>query len=299
MTVEVAPSAPTGDTEDKILRLSFSKSVVEAAGMEPLPPTAIHLARLIATDDWDLFEVVKLVALDQALVIQLLGAANSAAYAGVVPVTTVEDAVRRLGAGAVVSFSIGTGVHGQMSGSSGDLALFEERLWIHSVAAALAIERMPLVCDVRLPPEAYAAALLHDIGMLVIRRFLATACVSDASSEWGRQITEFPEAECDLVERFHCDVGKTVALQWNLPESIANGIGLHHRPDEKAGVVADAIHVADVVANMAGAVSGCNSPETEVDEDVAERLGISDGHVFLLCNLIADSLLEVLDLYAV
>ena len=45
-------------------------------------------------------------------------------------------------------------------------------LWRHSVAAALAAELERLSCTVKVPPEAFTAALLHDVGKLVLCRHM-------------------------------------------------------------------------------------------------------------------------------
>ena len=79
----------------------------------------------------------------------------------------------RLGRGTILSLAMASGVQSRMVGAIPQYGLSERALWSHSVAAAVAAEVVPKFCKVPVPPEAYAAALLHDIGKLVMSRFLS------------------------------------------------------------------------------------------------------------------------------
>ena len=299
MTLRYAMPAAARGQQDQDTAQSLSKTAFGAAlEMEPLPQTAIHLLRLITTDAWETDDVVKLVSLDQALVAQLLRAANSLVYSVAIPVNTLKGAIQSLGAGVVTFFSIGAGIHEQMTNGTGDQSHLGEKLWKHSVAAAFAVLRMPEVINRRISPEACVAALLHDIGKTVILRYLASELAGKSSYSWKDRIMSPAEAVVTLQEEYHSVVGMVVARQWNLPRPIVNGIRFHHDPGEFADGVVDVVHVSDVIANLAGAASGGKSFDTEIADGVARRLGLTAAAKQRLCHMVEENLEEVLDLYA-
>ena len=134
MTLRYTMPAAARGQQDQDTAHSLSKAAFGSAlEMEPLPQTATHLLRLITTDGWKTDDVVKFVSRDQALVAQLLRAANPLVYSGAIPVITLKGAIQSLGAGVVTSFSISAGVHKQMISGTGDQSHLGEKLWKHSV----------------------------------------------------------------------------------------------------------------------------------------------------------------------
>lgn len=143
-----------------------------ARHIEPLPASVSRLMALTHGNSWSLQDVEQIVRLDQALTLRLLRAANSAASASAIPIATVRDAIVRLGVRSLLSLAMAVGVQKRMTQGLPEYGLSEGELWRHSVASALAIEIMPTLANVPLPPETYTAALLHDVGKLVMARFL-------------------------------------------------------------------------------------------------------------------------------
>ena len=153
--------------------LDFDEMIQEIDHLEPLPQSTSRLASLLLDEDADLDEIVRVSSLDQALTARLLRMANSAASASRRDIVTPKDAVLRLGRGTILSLAMASSVQKQMGEAIPQYGLSEKALWRHSVAAAVAAELIPKYCKVNVPPESYAAALLHDVGKLVMCRFLS------------------------------------------------------------------------------------------------------------------------------
>src|SRR5688572_27950332 len=149
------------------------QDLVQAAQeLEPLPPTAARLASVLARADWDIRDVEEAVAFDQALTAKLLRISNSALWFRGHSIVSVRDAVMRVGSGTVVGLAMGTGVQHQFSRSIPQYGLREGELWTHSVATALATIALDAKTAAEVPTESFASALLHDVGKLVMARFL-------------------------------------------------------------------------------------------------------------------------------
>ena len=152
--------------------LDLHQLIAKAYDLEPIPMSGTKLANLIADPDSTLESLIEVVSLDQALTGRALRAANSAASAARSTITTVKDAVVRLGRSTMLTLGFGAKVRQQLQQALPEFGMAENMLWRHSVAAALAAESIGSMCKVQIPPESYAAALLHDIGKLVLARFL-------------------------------------------------------------------------------------------------------------------------------
>jgi HD-like signal output (HDOD) protein len=267
-----------------------------AAGIEPLPTSVGRLAALALAPDADLAEIVELVSFDQSLAMSVLRAANSASHGTSRKIALVRDAVMRIGGGAVLGLAVGRRVRAMTGGALPAYHLAEGELWRHSVAAALAAERMPSVCRVAVPPEAFTAALLHDVGKLILVRFLSpdiAAAIDRAHAEAG---VSRLDAEREILGVDHGELAELVAQAWQLPEALAKPLAAHHAPTEDDGRVADVVHAADAVARRIG-TGGEDDPQ-DPDVAVLARLRIGDGAFEALAADVGESLQEVMRRYA-
>jgi HD-like signal output (HDOD) protein len=268
-----------------------------ARHIEPLPLSVTRLAVLTVGDRWNMQEVEDVVRLDQALTLRVLRAANSAASASAKPIVTVREALVRMGMGSLLSLSTAVGVQKRMAQALPEYGLTEGELWRHSVASALAAESAQAFCATALPPEANAAALLHDLGKLVMARFLDADVlrVLAAAREEGGLSSRRAESELLLVH--HGELGGLIAQQWRLPVRLVTGITHHHTPDQAGDIVADAVHVANMAAKHAGAGHWATPQDREINPASMDRLGLTTDGFAALCARVTERLQSVLAVY--
>lgn len=189
--------------------------IIAAQSLEPLPASSARLSRILSKEDWSLEEVAKTAALDQALTGRLLRAANSASSGSQRQFTNVGQAVMRLGPSLVMSVAMGPGIQSQMKD--------EEGLWRHSVGTALATEVMRK-SGLKPPAGTFIAALVHDVGKLVIRRKLKrsgiTITCANPEEPW--------QDESEQLGIDHAELGGSIAQTWDLPEGIPEAVAHHH-----------------------------------------------------------------------
>jgi putative nucleotidyltransferase with HDIG domain len=236
--------------------LDLHQLVAKAYDLEPIPMSGTKLANLVADPESTLESITEVVSLDQALTGRTLRAANSAASAARSTITTVKDAVVRLGRSTMLTLGFGTKVRQQLQQALPEFGLAENMLWRHSVAAALVAESMGSMCKVPLPPESYAAALLHDIGKLVLARFLDADLLSFLQRAQNEGRCNPLEAEMEILEVNHAELGGLIARHWGLPNTIALGVQYHHTPTDELPLVCHVVCVANVLAKTV-------LPETE------------------------------------
>lgn len=224
-----------------------------ASYLDPLPTSVHRIAGLVSAESPDIREVVDVVQYDQALAAMVLRVANSSWSGPRREITTVHDGVIRLGTAAVLSLALGTHVRGRLGGAVPEYGLAEGELWRHSVAAAQAAELLVRASPVTIGPEAPAAALLHDVGKLLMVRFLSDdllAALGTAQAACG--LTRL-EAEMELLGVNHAELGGLIAQCWGLPDGIVRGIGYHHSPAEGRDPLCAVVHLADEAAKRVGA----------------------------------------------
>ena len=203
-------------------------AVSRAAGcFEPLPTSAIRLAALVANDIPDVARIVEVVRYDQALTAALLRRANSSWSASRTEITTVKDAVVRIGAGPVVALALGVNVRDRLSAPIPAYGLEEGELWNHSVAATLAAESLMRAAKRHVPTETPTAALLHDVGKLVMARFVDPAdliAIEAARSPAPPGCRPRPRCSASITPS---SAGWS-RVAWRLPDSLVAGI--EHTP---------------------------------------------------------------------
>lgn len=280
--------------------LDYSQLVRTAETLDPVPMSVSRLVAIVARDHWAFSEVEQVISLDQALTGRLLQVANSAASAALVPIGTVKDAIIRVGVGPVLSFAMACCIGPQLKRALPAYGLGEGDLWRHSVAASLAAEIIMAMAPHPVPAEAVTAALLHDVGKLVLARFLDSDLLRALAAARAEGNRSAMQAEVDVLGVHHGQLGGLIARHWNLPDRLAEAVAHHHSPDKANDILCDAVHIANIAARLA-----VGRPEDQLPADVTpmpvavERLGLSGAFLDRLCNHVTRRLDEVMTRYAI
>lgn len=274
------------------------KPVIEvAAKLEPLPASVTRLATLAARDDSPLVEIADTVSYDPPLAGRLLRAANSAAFARSTPVGTVKSAIQRLGVGRLLGIAVGSAVHRQFGISQNRSTTQEGVMWRHAVATSLAAEALSRYGTVPVPPEAITAALLHDVGKLVLLRFVVGEERAYLERAWQAGGDRRFEVEREILGCDHAELGGLVAQHWGLPDAIRIPITYHHDPDPYSDPGIDAVCVANAAAHASAAVDGDPVDLLHPHPAAAQRLGLRPEAFPALCQSVTEGLDEVLKRY--
>jgi putative nucleotidyltransferase with HDIG domain len=158
---------------------------------------------------------------------------------------------------------------------------------MHSAATSLAAKAIIKEAKNRQIPQASTvAALIHDIGKLIMARYLEAdaSALSDLCDE--RNLT-FVEAERELFGCDHAEVGGVMAEKWSFPEPIRQAIEQHHQtPPHDQDLMLETVMIADVIAKSVYP-SGPGGDEAEVSSEVAalnHRLRLTAEGIKRVCN---------------
>lgn len=268
-----------------------------AAGIEPLPPTVSRLAAAMGREDYGLREIEQIIAYDPVLTGRLLRIANSAALSTGAPIASVRAAILKIGAGRVLSYALSGPLSKQLQRPVAGYGLGQGVLWRHLVASALAVELLDGTTKVRVPSEAFAAALLHDLGQVVMAQFLDPRLMHLIELAKGQGMSS-REAELEILGVHQGEVGALVAQEWRLPDRIVRAIAYAGTTVNGDDVLYDFVHLGHVLAGRIGEYAGMPEKELEIAGEVAERVGLQPDTVDPLLEKIEERLGEVLRLYA-
>src|SRR5262245_20888811 len=107
-----------------------------AVKVPPYPAVAMRLTQIISGGQYGLPELSKLIAQDPMLAADVLRCANSSVYARGAEVTSLGQAVSRIGAREVAQLALASGLSSAANGA-GPLQNLKREIWQRSVAAAL------------------------------------------------------------------------------------------------------------------------------------------------------------------
>jgi len=267
-----------------------------ASAIEPVPPTVSWLAAAMGREDYSLREIEQVIAYDPVLTGRILRIANSAALGTGAPIGNVRAAIMKIGAGRVLSYALSGPLGKQLQRPVAGYGLGQGVLWRHLVASALAVELLDGATRVRPPAEAFTAALLHDLGQVVMAQFLDPKLMHliEIAKEEGLSSRE---AEVAILGVHQGEVGALVAQEWRLPDPIVRAIAYAGTTENGADPLYDFVHLGHVFAGRIGEYPGMPACELEIPPEVAERVGLRDEAVEPLLEKIEERLGEVLRLY--
>ncbi len=206
----------------------------------PLPEVIVRVIALLNKPDTPPAELEAILRCDHVLVARLMAMVNSAFYGMRQSVRTIKDAIMVLGYQNLRSMVMITSTSQLMRQDFDCYGHNDKGLWRHSVSVAASARGLSTLLgdDKALAEELFVAALLHDIGKMVLSKHL-----SQASKEQIRAHGSITAAEDALVGITHAEAGDLVAGKWNLSPVVHSVITNHHGDQVE---VLDARHVAIV-----------------------------------------------------
>lgn len=216
----------TANQTKKKLKIEVIEEKIE---LFPVLPSVVCELMQLSHESHDFFErVAELTLRAPLLAVRILSCANSAASAASKQITSVEDALIRLGVIKTLSLITVICISKIIPPSKPT----HKAIWSHSLETAHLCKHLAeRIDDFSVDKNlAYLCGLLHDIGRFVF--FQISSKILDVIDvyEWNKA-TELPGIEIQLFGFTHADVGYLAAKKWALPETITQVIQQHHRYD--------------------------------------------------------------------
>ncbi|OKY75699.1 MAG: hypothetical protein BM485_08265 [Desulfobulbaceae bacterium DB1] len=188
---------------------------------------AMRILKMARHEDYDIREMSRLIHQDQVLVTEVLKSANSPFFGGLSAITTVKDAIVRLGARQVGELALLASERVQYRAKDKKLNRILNELWKHSVGCAIGAQWLARRLSYHEKDnEAFIGGLIHDIGKLFLLRVIDTMKESD---DIAFDISY--ELSYELLNSFHAEQGYKLLTNWNLPAIYCDLARDHHLED--------------------------------------------------------------------
>jgi putative nucleotidyltransferase with HDIG domain len=255
--------------------------VKDVGSLITLPDVFVRINQLVENPDSTVNEIAKVVSQDPSFTVRLLRVANSSFYGFSSTVDTVSKAVSIIGTNQIRSLALATSVASAFDGLPNSLISMHD-FWKHSLYCAL-IARILAKKAKRCDPDAvFTAALLHDIGELVIFNRMpqpakeAILMVLDSGDE-----IPIYQAEQKIMSFDHAQVGGELARQWKLPPLLEECVEYHHdiRAELRYPREVALVHIANVLALMAEVHTLDLQDVPPIDPIAWDRVGLNPDEV--------------------
>jgi len=261
-----------------------------------LPRVVLRLQQEMNNPDVGIETIARIINEDPPIAIKVLKVVNSPMYRSMRKIVSISNATLRMGLKEIYEIVLATSLCDIMRHGKG---IDFTRFWNHSISVAHAAKAVISISSERrttftkpVVDAAFTAALLHDIGMLILDKY--------KPGVYGNVIAEPKEGDCVPLSKLeteafgisHADAGAFLLRKWNLPEEIVVGVESHHRHniEAKDPPVAQIIHIADYTCVQEGICGGFETASMDFNDSAWKILGISLDDIPIIIKSVRDHL---------
>ncbi len=231
-------------------------------------------------------EMARVVSSDQVLSAKVLKLVNSPFYGFSGRISTVSKALILLGVNVVKSLAI----------SSSIFEIMEKNivgLWEHSLGAAVAANIVARRLDLPECEEISTAALLHDIGKVIIKIRLEKDYDTIMAVVKEKEIPMI-DVERDLLDIDHAEIGQFLGKSWLLPEKLIEPIACHHNVEKSNAQLTktSVVHISDVLVKASGFGFSGDDFVPGIQPLAWEKLGLNEPMLKEIVKEFEDNLVE-------
>jgi putative nucleotidyltransferase with HDIG domain len=252
-------------------RESIRKRVEALKNVPTLPGVFEKISRLIDSSSTTAEDVANIISSDQALSAKVLRVVNSVFYGFPGRISNLTHALIILGFDVVKGLVLSTSVFDIM------LARGFHGLWEHSLGCAVTAGVIARKTNDPNPEEVSIAALLHDIGKVILKIELSEESSRIDQAVLEKQISTY-QAEEEILGFNHTTVGNWLCQEWHLPHKLSDPITYHHRPNlsKSAQGPTAIVHVANVLVRGIGFGFAGDNLVPKINPVAWKALDISD-----------------------
>ena len=189
---------------------------------------------------------------DQALTTNVLRYCNSSFFALRRTVTNLKDAVVYIGLAELKKIIVRSEARQYFENMNPGYESEDGELWKHVLAVSVLADRLSDRIPVSDGDALYIAALLHDVGKLILSEFVVDVSKKIFTLIEAEQVS-FLEAEKRIIGFDHAEIGARVLERWNFPAEVVAAVEKHHKPlDPDDTPLTNVVRLSDNIALLMG-----------------------------------------------
>ena len=261
-----------------------------------MPATSAKLLKILKNPESSAAQIEEILKFDPGLTANILKLTNSAYFGIPSKVSSVKQAVVLLGWKRLLQLVMTMCMSTVMKKPLPGYDLPHGELWRHSVAVSVAAELVVKALKIPGADEVFTAALLHDIGKLILGGF-----VQEDLHQIEKMVAKgiaFEVAEFIVLGTDHAQIGARILEKWSFPADLVNAVSWHHDPEtcENYCTFSDIVHVANILGLMSGYGKGTNGINVQASNPVIERLGFESSDLEILAEETQKGVIKLADL---
>ena len=275
-------------------RLNLEKKILrDVKDLPPMPKVVLKAQQMMADPDLDVKGVARLIETDQVITIKVLKLANSTYYGLSGKVSSIQHAFVVLGyktMGQILSIASFSNFMGKSLPGYG----FEsEDLMRHSLAVALSSKVITEKIGSNLVNEAHTAGLIHDIGKVILDKYIIEKKEAFKTFLEDEQRT-FLSAEKKIIGFDHAEIAFEICKKWNIPNAMTQAIKYHHYPSfSQKDELPYILHLADYIATKSGGGYDSDDLLYQLEEGTMNYLGIGYKDVSTIMAEVIESMAQL------
>lgn len=220
--------------------------IEKVESLPTIPAILRKILSIIEDPKVSLQKITDFVSSDPTLTARILKMVNSPVYGFPGRISSVSHAMVILGLNAVKGLLLGVSVFEIMKKNM-------VGLWEHSLSSAIFARIIATRKQLPSPEEISIAALLHDIGKVILILVFKEDYIKILESVNEKEEFLF-ELERQYFGITHAEVGGIIAKKWNFPLKLVEPIMYHHRPQlsEKYQIETAVVHLSNILALARG-----------------------------------------------
>ncbi|MCE5250235.1 HDOD domain-containing protein [bacterium] len=217
-----------------------------------LPPFPSVVARALSMLDSPKVkpeQIVEVIKFDPGIATNILRLCNSSYFGLNRSITSLQEALIYIGLARFREILVLSGTRQFFEKKSPGYEMRKGELWRFALASSVTAKELSKIIPVDNSESVFLAALLHDLGKLVLSEFI-TDSWNMIHEKVEHQGLTFIDAEKEVVGIDHAELGAMILETWGFPPAVINAVRKHHRPLEDDDTVLDDIVKISVTLTM-------------------------------------------------
>ena len=209
------------------------KKIKEGYILPLFSPVAMRLIELASSDTSSLDDLADLMEKDPSLTVRTLGLANAAFFRNAEPITTIKNAVMKIGFNKIRIMALTISLRDTFPmGKVGPLDY--EEFWRASLYRAIIAKGLARTSGNCHPEEAFVAGLTLEIGLLIIFDLFIKGKIDYMPEPYPLQTLLIWEKKQFGVD--HREIGELALRYWKFPENILECQEIHLSGEHQANL---------------------------------------------------------------
>ena len=271
--------------------ITIKKILEKIDYLPPFPLTVTRVIQILKDPGVTPEEIAGVIRIDQAIASNVLRLCNSSYFGLRRTITNLREAVVYIGLKKLKKIMILSGTQKYFDKENPGYETQKGELWTHVLAVSILAGKLGEKINIQNKDALFVAALLHDIGKLVLNEF-----VTESYGEIMKMVEQkgmtFLEAERNVLGMDHAEIGARILEIWKFSDEIISAAKKHHSPfEEDDSELDNIVRISDTLAMMMGYETGIDGLAYHGFSDICRLYGINR---MTLDNIMADSLEEII-----